>query len=69
MCQDNSCYAVAGGTSFAAPFVTGGLAAICEVILRDSLEVLKSFQIMFATANKSGVYARFRTIWARPVWT
>jgi subtilisin family serine protease len=54
--QDNSCYAVAGGTSFAAPFVTGGLAAISSYFdgQLGSTEIVSR---LFATANKEGVYA------------
>jgi hypothetical protein len=54
--QDNSCYAVAGGTSFAAPFVTGGLAAISSYFdgQLGSTEIVSR---LFSTANKNGVYA------------
>ena len=54
--QDNSCYAVAGGTSFAAPFVTGGLAAISSYFdgQLGSTEIVSR---LFSTANKDGVYA------------
>jgi len=54
--QDNSCYALAGGTSFAAPFVTGGLAAISSYFdgQLGSTEIVSR---LFSTANKNGVYA------------
>ena len=54
--QDNSCYAIAGGTSFAAPFVTGGLAAISSYFdgQLGSTEIVSR---LFSTANKDGVYA------------
>ena len=53
--QDNSCYAIAGGTSFAAPFVTGGLAAISSYFdgQLGSTEIVSR---LFSTANKDGVY-------------
>ena len=54
--QDNSCYAVAGGTSFAAPFVTGGLAAISSYF-EGQLGNTEIVSRLFATANKDGVYA------------
>ena len=54
--QDNSCYAVAGGTSFAAPFVTGGLAAISSYF-DGQLGNTEIVSRLFATANKDGVYA------------
>ena len=54
--QDNSCYAIAGGTSFAAPFVSGGLAAISSYFdgQLGSTEIVSR---LFSTANKDGVYA------------
>lgn len=54
--QDNSCYAIAGGTSFAAPFVTGGLAAISSYFdgQLGSTEIVSR---LFSTANKDGIYA------------
>ena len=54
--QDNSCYAVAGGTSFAAPFVTGGLAAISSYF-EGQLGSTEIVSRLFSTANKDGVYA------------
>jgi hypothetical protein len=54
--QDNSCYAVAGGTSFAAPFVTGGLATIFSYF-DGQLGNTEIVSRLFATANKDGVYA------------
>ena len=54
--QDNSCYAVAGGTSFAAPFVTGGLAAISSYF-EGQLGSTEIVSRLFSTANKDGIYA------------
>ena len=54
--EDNSCYAVAGGTSFAAPFVTGGLAAIAQHF-EGQLGNTELVTRLFATANKEGIYA------------
>ena len=54
--QDNSCYAIAGGTSFAAPFVTGGLAAISSYF-NGQLGSTEIVSRLFSTANKDGVYA------------
>ena len=54
--QDNSCYAVASGTSFAAPFVSGGLAVIADYFegQMGSHEIVAR---LFSTANKKGVYS------------
>lgn len=52
----NNCFAVANGTSFASPFVAGGLAVIAEYF-DDQLGSTEIVQRMFATANKSGIYA------------
>ncbi len=52
----NNCFAVAGGTSFASPFVAGGLAVIAEYF-QGQLGSTEIVQRMFATANKSGIYA------------
>ena len=54
--EDNSCYAVAGGTSFAAPFVTGGLAVIAQHF-EGQLGNTELVTRLFATANKEGIYA------------
>ena len=53
--EDNSCYAVAGGTSFAAPFVTGGLAVMAEYF-EGQLGNTELVNRLFTTADKSGVY-------------
>ena len=53
--EDNSCYAAAGGTSFAAPFVTGGLAVMAEYF-EGQLGNTELVNRLFTTANKSGVY-------------
>ena len=53
---DNSCYAAAGGTSFAAPFVSGGLAVIAGHF-EGQLGNTEIVSRLFATANKDGVYA------------
>ena len=52
----NNCFAVANGTSFASPFVAGGLAVIAEYF-DGQLGSTEIVQRMFATANKSGIYA------------
>ena len=51
----NSCFAVTNGTSFAAPFVSGGLAVIAEHF-EGQLGSVEIVNRMFATANKNGVY-------------
>ena len=53
---DNSCYAVTSGTSFAAPFVSGGLAVIADHF-EGQLGSQEIVSRLFATANKNGVYA------------
>ena len=53
--QDNSCFAVAGGTSFAAPFVSGGLAVIADYF-EGQLGNTEIVTRLFSTANKKGVY-------------
>ena len=53
--ETNSCFAVAGGTSFAAPFVSGGLAVIAEYF-EGQLGSVEIVNRMFATANKNGIY-------------
>ena len=52
----NSCYAVAGGTSFAAPHVSGGLALLSQYFdgQLGNTEILAR---LFSTANKEGIYA------------
>ena len=52
----NNCFAVANGTSFASPFVAGGLAVIAEYF-DGQLGSTEIVERMFATANKSGIYA------------
>jgi len=54
--QDNSCFAVTSGTSFAAPFVSGGLAVIAEYF-EGQLGSTEIVDRLFATANKNGVYS------------
>ena len=53
---DNSCYAVTSGTSFAAPFVSGGLAVIADHF-EGQLGSQEIVTRLFSTANKKGVYA------------
>ena len=48
-------YAIASGTSMAAPAVTGGLAVISQAF--PTLEPEQVVQRLFVTANKEGVYA------------
>lgn len=56
-CEDiNNCFAVANGTSFASPFVAGGLAVIAEYF-SGQLGSTEIVQRMFSTANKTGIYA------------
>ena len=64
--ETNSCFAVAGGTSFAAPFVSGGLAVIAEYF-EGQLGSVEIVNRMFATANKSGIYAGQVCLWSRLV--
>jgi len=54
--QDNSCFAVTSGTSFAAPFVSGGLAVIADYF-EGQLGSKEIVTRLFSTANKKGVYA------------
>ena len=49
-------YATGGGTSFAAPMVAGGL-AIMKQLFRDQLSNEELVSRLFATADKTGVYA------------
>ncbi len=53
--ENNSCYAVAGGTSFAAPFVTGGLAVMAQYF-EGQLGNTELVNRLFTTANKEGNY-------------
>ena len=53
---DNSCYAVTSGTSFAAPFVSGGLAVIADHF-EGQLGSQEIVSRLFTTANKNGIYA------------
>jgi len=52
----NNCFAVANGTSFASPFVAGGLAVIAD-FFSGQLGATEIVQRMLSTANKTGVYA------------
>ena len=54
--QDNSCFAVANGTSFAAPFVSGGLAVIAGYF-EGQLGSTEIIDRLFITANKTGIYS------------
>ena len=54
--QTNSCYAVAGGTSFAAPHVAGGLAILSQHF-DGQLGNKEILDRLFQTANKEGRYA------------
>ena len=54
--QDNSCFAVTSGTSFAAPFVSGGLAVIADYF-EGQLGSKEIVERLFATANKKGIYS------------
>ena len=49
-------YAVGGGTSFAAPMVSGGL-AVMKQLFRDQLSNEELVRRLFATADKTGIYA------------
>ena len=49
-------YATGGGTSFAAPMVAGGL-AIMKQLFRDQLSNEELVTRLFATADKTGIYA------------
>ncbi|MDB4120545.1 S8 family serine peptidase [Gammaproteobacteria bacterium] len=54
--EDNSCFAVANGTSFAAPFVSGGLALIAGYF-EGQLGSTEIIDRLFITANKTGIYS------------
>ena len=49
-------YGTGGGTSFAAPMVSGGL-AIMKQLFRDQLSNEELVSRLFATADKTGIYA------------
>jgi len=53
---DNSCYAVGGGTSYAAPFVAGGVALLAQHF-GNQLGNTEILQRVLMTADKSGIYA------------
>ena len=53
---DNSCYALGGGTSYAAPFVSGGLALLAQHF-GNQLGNTEILQRVLMTADKSGIYA------------
>jgi len=54
--SNNSCYAVGGGTSYAAPFVSGGLALLAQHF-NNQLGNTEILQRILMTADKSGIYA------------
>ncbi len=54
--SDNSCYAVGQGTSYAAPFVSGGLALLAQHF-NNQLGNTEILQRILMTADKSGIYA------------
>ena len=56
-------YADANGTSFAAPFVAGGL-AVMKQLFRDQLANTELVARLFATANDEGIYAE-RAVYGR----
>ena len=53
---DNTCYAVGGGTSYAAPFVSGGLALLAQHF-GNQLGNTEILQRVLMTADKTGIYA------------
>ena len=53
---DNSCYAVGGGTSYAAPFVAGGVALLAQHF-GNQLGNTEILQRILVTADKTGIYA------------
>ena len=53
---DNSCYALGGGTSYAAPFVSGGLALLTQ-FFSNQLGNVEILQRILSTANKTGIYS------------
>jgi len=54
--ENNSCYARGGGTSYAAPFVSGGLAVIAQYF-EGQLGSTEIVERLLSTANKTGIYA------------
>tara|TARA_B100001057_G_scaffold289915_1_gene289937 strand:+ start:1857 stop:4361 length:2505 start_codon:yes stop_codon:yes gene_type:complete len=54
--SDNSCYAVGGGTSYAAPFVSGGLALLAQHF-DNQLGNTEILQRILVTADKTGIYS------------
>lgn len=54
--NDNSCYALISGTSFAAPFVSGALAVLFEHF-EGQLGSTEIVSRLFATANDEGIYS------------
>ena len=52
--SNNSCYAVGGGTSYAAPFVSGGLALLAQHF-NNQLGNTEILQRVLMTADKSGM--------------
>ena len=53
---DNSCYAIGGGTSYAAPFVSGGLALLAQHF-GNQLGNTEILQRILLTADKTGIYS------------
>lgn len=53
---DNSCFAITNGTSFAAPFVAGGLAVVADHF-EGQLGSQEIVYRLFNTANKTEIYA------------
>ena len=53
---DNTCYAVGGGTSYAAPLVSGGLALLAQHF-NNQLGNTEILQRILMTADKTGIYA------------
>jgi subtilisin family serine protease len=54
--SDNSCFAVGGGTSFAAPFVSGAIAVLIEYF-EGQLGSTEIVERLFLTANDQGIYS------------
>ena len=53
---DNTCYAVGGGTSYAAPLVSGGLALLAQHF-NNQLGNTEILQRILMTADKTGIYS------------
>ena len=53
---NNSCYALGSGTSYAAPFVSGGLALLTQ-FFGNQLGNVEILQRILSTANKTGIYS------------